>query len=73
MEALHKCDGTELNKLTNPIRRGASLAEIERIIGEQFCVDVSQASEGSQGIQNISTSEEPGTVRTQLKVRHLLC
>ena len=73
MEALRKCEGTEIYKLTDPIKDGASLAEIERIIEEQFCVDVSHAPEGSQGIQNISTSEESGTVRTQLKIRHLLC
>jgi len=72
VEAIRKCDEREVKKLTDPIKRCTWLVEIERIITEQFGVDVSHAPEESQGINNATTTEESGIPRAHLKVRRPL-
>lgn len=47
LKKLRESDGTGVDKLLKPIRRGASLVEIERIITDQFETDVYHRSEGS--------------------------
>lgn len=71
VEALRKCNETDVNKLTSPIKHGASLVEVERIITEQFGVHP-EAPKGSQG-DDTSAADESGIVKEQLKLRHLLC